>query len=231
MVRACLAASRGVWVTLDRYNRRVGRIPSITGDPHLTTHAPHSRPINIIAVAGSLRAGSFNRALMRAAVETRPPDMSVKEFDIRGVPFYDGDVEAQGDPQAVTVMKSAISAADGILIATPEYHHSIPGVLKNALDWAGRDTKGRGAVTCCLAGKPVGIIGAGGGAGTARAQLHLRQVLAETRSLVMVQPTVLVPMARQKFDSQLKLTDDAVKQQLADFMKALADWTRRLTAK
>ncbi len=201
----------------------------LTGDRRLTTFSSqHLRPVSVLAIAGSLRAGSYNRALMRAAIEIKPLEMSVKEFDLRSIPFYDGDVEAQGDPQAVTAMKSAISAADGVLIATPEYHHSIPGVLKNALDWAGRDTKGRGAATCCLAGKPVGIMGTGGMAGTARAQLHLRQVLAETRSFVMVQPTALVPFARQKFDAQLKLTDDAVKQQLADFMKALADWTRRM---
>lgn len=184
--------------------------------------------IKLVAICGSLRAGSYNRALMRAAIDVRPPDVDVSEFDLRHVPFYDGDVEAQGDPQGVVALKDAVRAADGLLIATPEYHHAIPGVLKNALDWAGRDPKGKGVVTAPLAGKPVGILGTGGLAGTARAQLNLRQVLAETRSYVMVQPAVIVPLARQKFDASLKLTDEAVRQQLADFMKALAEWTRRM---
>lgn len=184
--------------------------------------------LKLLAICGSLRAGSYNRALMRAAIDVRPPDVDVAEFDLRPVPFYDGDVEAQGDPGGVVALKDAIRAGDGLLIATPEYHHGIPGVLKNALDWGGRDPKGKGTVTSPLAGKPVGILGTGGLAGTARAQLNLRQVLAETRSFVMVQPGVTVPMARQKFDANFKLTDDAVRQQLVDFMKALADWTRRM---
>jgi chromate reductase len=193
------------------------------------TTNPH--PVRILAIAGSLRAGSYNRALMRAAIAVKPADMSVTEFDLRPLPLYDGDVEAQGDPAPVAALKEAVRAADGLLIATPEYHHSIPGVLKNALDWGGRDPKGKGVVSAPLAGKPVGILGTGGLAGTARAQLHLRQVLAETRSYVMVQPAVIVPFARQKFDAQLNLTDDAVRQQLVDFMKALADWTRRMAQK
>ena len=184
------------------------------------------REIKVLAIAGSLRAGSYNRALMRAAIEVKPAEMSVTEYDLRPLPFYDGDLEAKGDPSSVHDFKQALRGAHAVVIATPEYHHAIPGVLKNALDWAGRDPKG--VVNSAMAGKPVGIMGTGGLAGTARAQLNLRQVLAETRSLVMVQPAVVVPLARQKFDAQFKLTDDAVRQQLVDFMKALADWTRRL---
>ncbi len=187
-----------------------------------------AHPVKILAIAGSLRVGSYNRALMRAAVEVKPAEMTVTEYDMRPLPFYDGDVEAHGDPASVTALKAAVAAADALLIATPEYHHSIPGVLKNALDWAARDPKGKGVITSCMSGKPVGIMGTGGLAGTARAQLHLRQILAETNSLVMVHPTIVVPFARQKFDAQFKLTDDAVRQQLTEFMAALADWTRRL---
>ncbi len=118
-----------------------------------------------------------------------------------------------------------------MLIVTPEYNHSIPGLLKNAIDWAARDPKGKGIVSASMAGKPVGVMGAGGPIGTARAQLHLRQVLAETRSNVMVQPTVLVTMARAKFDAGFKLTDEPTRVQLTDFMKAFGDWTRRMAAR
>lgn len=196
----------------------------------MTTSAPSPRPIKILAIVGSLRRGSYNQALLREAVAVKPPEMEVREFDLRPLPFYDGDVEAQGDPEPVKELKAAVMAADGLLIVTPEYNHSVPGLLKNAIDWAGRDPRGKGIVSASLAGKPVGIMGTGGAAGTARAQLHLRQILAETRSYAMVQPTVLVTFARQKFDANFKLTDEPTRVQLADFMKALADWARRLQA-
>jgi chromate reductase len=182
--------------------------------------------LKILAVSGSLRAGSYNTALLRVAIESAPPGLVIERFDIRPIPFFDGDVERQGDPEPVIQWKNAISAADGLLIATPEYHHSIPGVLKNALDWAGRSPKG--ASNSSLARKPVGIIGTGGVAGSARAQLHLRQILAETRSYVMIEPTVIVPLARQKFDESGKLLDEAVRKQVTDFMTAFAAWVPKI---
>ena len=182
--------------------------------------------LRILAVSGSLRTGSYNTALLRAAIDSAPPQLSILRHDIRPIPFFDADVEREGDPQAIVDFKAAISAADGLLIATPEYHHSIPGVLKNALDWAGRSPKG--VTNASLAGKPVGIMGTGGAAGTSRAQLHLRQVLAETRSYVMIEPTVLVPLARQKFDDGGKLLDEAVRKQVTDFMAAFAVWVLKI---
>jgi chromate reductase len=182
--------------------------------------------LRVLAASGSLRAGSYNTALLRVAIESSPPHLSIQRYDLRPIPFFDADVERQGDPPAVVDWKAAISAADGLLIATPEYHHSIPGVLKNALDWAGRSPKG--VTNASLARKPIGIMGAGGVAGTARAQLHLRQVLAETRSYVMIEPAVLVPLARQKFDESGKLLDEAVRKQVTDFMAAFAAWVPKI---
>jgi chromate reductase len=182
--------------------------------------------LKILAVSGSLRAASYNSALLRLAIKSAPPELTIERYDIRAIPFYDGDVETRGDPQTVVDWKDSISAADGILFATPEYHHSIPGVLKNALDWAGRSPKG--VTNASLARKPIAIMGTGGVAGTARAQLHLRQVLAETRSYVMIEPTVVVPSARQKFDETGKLLDEAVRKQVSDFMAAYAVWVRKI---
>jgi chromate reductase len=184
--------------------------------------------VRVLALVGSLRQGSYNRALLRAAVEVKPAEMEVTEFDLRPVPFFNGDVEAQGDPPPVQELKEAVRAADGLLIVSPEYHRSIPAVLKNAVDWAGRDPKGKGVITSSLSGKPVGLLGTGGAYGTLHAQMHLRQVLAETRSHVMTHPQVYVTFARQKFDANFKLADDPTRQQLTDFMKALAEWTGRM---
>ncbi len=186
-----------------------------------------SSQINVLGIAGSLRKGSYNRALMHAAFAVKPPEMIVSEFDLVHLPFYNGDVEAQGDPEPVLHFKEAIRRADALLIVTPEYHRSIPGVLKNALDWGGRDPKGKGVVTSPLSGKPVGLLSAGGAAGAILSQTHLRQILVETRSNVMPHPQVFVAMARQKFDADFKLTDDPTRQQLTDFMAALAAWTHK----
>lgn len=187
-----------------------------------------STPVSVLGIAGSLRKGSYNRALMHAAFEARPPEMTVSEFDLHPLPFYNGDVEAQGDPEPVHRFKEAIRRADALLIVTPEYHRSVPGVLKNALDWGARDPKGKGVITSPLSGKPVGILSASGVYGAMVAQMHLRQILMETRSHVMVQPQIFVTMVRQKFDADFKLTDDPTRQQLTDFMAALAAWTHKL---
>jgi chromate reductase, NAD(P)H dehydrogenase (quinone) len=128
---------------------------------------------HVIAFAGSLRRNSLNRALVRAARELAPEGLTIESLEIGGLPFYNGDVEAAGDPPAVTAFKDALRAADGVLIATPEYNDGIPGVLGTALDWGSR-LPGRAP----LSGKPVAVMGASPSQiGTARAQLHLRQVL------------------------------------------------------
>lgn len=182
--------------------------------------------VKILGLSGSLRAASFNSALLRAAIAAAPAGLTFAGFDMRRLPYYDADVDRAGATQDVLEWRALVSSVDGIVIATPEYNHSIPAVLKNALDWASRHAKGIAFAE--LAGKPVGITGAGGAAGTARAQLHLRQVLAETRSLVMVHPTLLVPLARQKFDESGKLIDEAIAKQVVEFMVAFALWVRRI---
>ena len=143
--------------------------------------------LRVLGISGSLRKASFNSGLLRAAQEVAPERMEITIFDIIDLPLYNGDVEAQGDPASVVALKLAIRGADAVLFATPEYNWSISGALKNAIDWASRDGEEES-----LMGKPATIIGAGGRAGTARAQMQLREILAELGSVVMVKPGVLV---------------------------------------
>src|SRR5687768_5607295 len=97
-----------------------------------------AEPIRILGVAGSLRRGSLNRALLRAAAELAPEGVSIEMFDLLAVPLYNGDIEAGGDPEGVVALKAAIREADGVLFGCPEYNHGVPGVMKNAVDWASR---------------------------------------------------------------------------------------------
>ncbi|MCW1427557.1 NADPH-dependent FMN reductase [Novosphingobium sp. JCM 18896] len=180
-------------------------------------------PLKVLTFAGSLRRESYNRSLIRAAVELAPADMEVELFDLAAVPLYDGDVEEAGDPEGVVRFKQAIAAADGVIMATPEYNHGVPGVMKNAIDWASRPP--RDAV---LAHKPVAIFGASPGiTGTARGQSQLRQAFEFTESYCMPQPEVLVFRAHEKFDAEGRLTDERTRQGVARFMAAFADWVRR----
>ncbi|MGH7572323.1 MAG: NADPH-dependent FMN reductase [Gemmatimonadota bacterium] len=174
------------------------------------------------AFAGSLREGSFNRALLRATVELAPGGMVIRILDISGIPVYNADVEAAGLPQPVAEFKREIAAADGLLLATPEYNHGMAGVTKNAIDWASRPPR-----ESPLDRKPVGIMGASPGmTGTARGQSQLRQAFEFTNSYCMPQPEILVARAREKFDADGRLTDEATREHLAKYMAAFADWIR-----
>ena len=179
--------------------------------------------IRVLAISGSLRAGSLNTALLRAAQELAPDSVEISIFDLRAVPFYNADVEATSDPPEVALLKTAIRSADGLLIATPEYNHGPTGVLKNAIDWASRDRS-----HWSLKGKPTTMIGAGGFSGTARAQQQLETVLTETGALVMVKPGVLVPLASEKFDRDGRLVDQQTRAVLREHLDAFADWIARL---
>ena len=138
--------------------------------------------------------------------------------------MFNADVEANGDPPAVADFKRAIAAADALLIATPEYNHCVPGVLKNAIDWASRPPR-----RSVLTDKPVAIMGASSGRGaTARAQAHLRDGLAYTNGFVLPLPEVLVDFAGEKFDDDGNLTDDDTREEVRDLLVSLAAWTRRL---
>lgn len=135
----------------------------------------NDRHLRFLVMSGSLRKASFNSGLLRAAQEIAPEGTEVTIFDIRDLPFYDGDVEGQGDLASVAPLKSAIRKADAVIFATLEYNWGTSGALKNAIDWASRDRE-EGS----LMGKPATIIGAGGRAGTARAQMQLLETLGET---------------------------------------------------
>jgi chromate reductase len=181
--------------------------------------------LRILGIAGSLRAGSLNRALLRAAAELAPPELAIETFDLAAVPLYNGDVEASGDPPGVAALKQAIAAADGVLMATPEYNHGVPGVMKNAVDWASRPP-GQAA----LGGKPVGLIGASPGiTGTARGQSQLRQAFEFTNSYCMPQPELLVFKAHEKFDESGRLVDAATAQYLQRYLAAFAAWVARFS--
>ena len=180
--------------------------------------------MRILGIAGSLRAGSFNRSLLRAAGELAPAGMEIEAYDISGIPLYNGDVEAQGDPPPVAAFKSAIRDAPALLVATPEYNYGVPGVLKNAIDWASRPPD-----RSVLNGKPAAIMGASPGAhGTVRAQLQLRQAFVFTRTLAMLAPEVLVAKAHEKFDGDGRLTDETTRGFVRKFLEAFAAWIQKV---
>ena len=149
--------------------------------------------------------------------------MMIEIFDLSVVPLYNGDVEAEGDPAGVAAFKRLIAQADGVLMATPEYNHGVPGVMKNAVDWASRPPG-----SAPLGAKPVGIIGASPGiTGTARGQSQLRQAFEFTNSFCMPQPELLVFKAHEKFDEEGVLTDEATGRYLERYLTAFAAWVRR----
>jgi chromate reductase, NAD(P)H dehydrogenase (quinone) len=179
-------------------------------------------PITVLGVAGSLRNGSYNRALLRAAAEAAPEGVRIETFDLAAVPLYNYDVEAAGDPAGVAAFKEAIRAADGVLMVTPEYNHGVPAVMKNAIDWASRPPKG-----AVLDRKPIGIIGASPGiTGSARGQSQLRQAFEFTNSYAMPQPELLVFRAHEKFDAEGRLIDEPTREHLVGYLAALAGWIR-----
>jgi chromate reductase len=181
--------------------------------------------MRILGFAGSLRRGSFNKALLRAAVEVAPEGMDLEVFDLEGIPPYNQDLDMQ-PPARVTEFKARIRAADAILIATPEYNYSTPGILKNAIDWASRPY-GDNAFN----DKPVAVMGASIGLiGTARAQYHLRQSFVFLNMHPLNQPEVMLPLAEGKVDAAGRLTDEAARQRIKELLEGLMAWTRRLSA-
>ena len=181
-------------------------------------------PLNVVGIAGSLRRGSYNRGLIRAAVDLAPAGMRLSALDLADLPMFNADVEAEGDPDSVRRLKEAIGTADALLVATPEYNRCVPGVLKNAIDWASRPAR-----HSVLTNKPVAIMGAStGGGGTARAQAHLRDGLGYTNGLVLPQPEVLVPFASSRFDEAGNLHDEGTKDAIRDLLVALAGWVQQL---
>jgi len=185
-----------------------------------------ARGINVLAICGSLRAGSYNRAALRAAIELKPPGMTIETADIASFPLYNEDVRAQGFPAPVERLRQQIAAADALLFVTPEYNYSIPGVLKNAIDWASRPPDQP------FAGKPVAIMGAGAGmAGTARAQYDLRRCCVFLDMHPINKPEVLIGQAQTKFDAEGRFTDEVGRGLIRDLLVALELWTRQIGRK
>ena len=159
--------------------------------------------------------------MLQAARELAPDGLEIEITDLSSIPLYNGDVEAEGIPASVQAFKARIEAADALLFATPEYNHLIPGVLKNAIDWASRPPN-------ALRGKPAAIMGASAGTtGTARAQLALRQVLTATGCYVLPAPQVLVAAAGDRFDSNGRLTDEPARRMIRSLLEELPEWIER----
>lgn len=184
---------------------------------------PDGDRVVLLGIVGGLRAGSLNRGLLRAAQAIAPAGVEIRLTDLAQIPPFSEDVEALGDPLPVQQLKAQIRGADALLIATPEYNASIPGVLKNALDWASRPPH-----QSALAGKPVALMGASPSpSGTAGAQAELRRVLARTRSRVLAEPQVLLANATALFDASANLVDDAARQQVGALVVALTTTVRQ----
>ena len=181
------------------------------------------RAIRVLAISGSLSRNSLNTAVLRAAAQLAPEDMEIEIVTLQGIPNFDPDLErAEGPPAAVQRLREAIASADALLIATPEYNRSIPGALKNALDWASR-----GAAASPLRGKVAAILGAGARFGTLTAQAHLRQILRYCHVRVVQQPEVMIDHADTRFDQALSLTDERSRDQIRRLLEALHEEVRR----
>lgn len=180
--------------------------------------------IRVAGIPGSLREGSLNKGLLRAAAELAPSGMEIQIYTRLGdIPPYNDDVFQIGDPEPVADFKNFIGAADALLISTPEYNYGVPGALKNAIDWASRPA-GKSA----LNRKPAAIMGCSPGlGGTIRAQHALRQSFVFTETRVMSQPEIKIPSAAPLFDSSAQLTDETTRQYVKKFLEAFVIWIGR----
>jgi chromate reductase, NAD(P)H dehydrogenase (quinone) len=179
--------------------------------------------LRILGIAGSLRRGSFNAATLRTAQELAPAGLTIEVFDIAPIPLYNEDVRQVGFPAPVEDLRARITSADGLLIVTPEYNYSIPGVLKNAIDWASRPPEQP------FDGKPIGVMGASVGThGSSRAQYHLRQCFVFLNGMVMNRPEVMIPAAHTKFDADGKLTDQVTRDFITAHLAEFKAWVLRM---
>jgi chromate reductase len=180
--------------------------------------------IRVAGICGSLREASLNKGLLRAAAELAPAGMEIQIYNRLGdIPPYNEDVFVNGDPEPVADMKQFIGGADAMLIVTPEYNYGVPGVLKNAIDWASRPSG-----KCVLNRKPAALMGCSPGlGGTIRCQHGLRQSFVFTETHVMSQPEIKIPSAAPLFDGSGKLTDENTLQHVKKFLEAFAVWIGR----
>ena len=182
-----------------------------------------SGPVHILGIAGSLRRESYNRSALRAAARLLPDGATLDIFELDGIPGFNQDDE-RTPPAIVVELKRRIRAADAVLIATPEYNYSVPGALKNAIDWASRPYG-----DSAWSGKPAAIMGASVGMiGTARAQYHLRQMFVFLNMFPINQPEVMIGNAATRFDAEGNLTDETTRGFIRQLLENLVAWTRRL---
>ncbi|HVP34696.1 MAG TPA: NADPH-dependent FMN reductase [Steroidobacteraceae bacterium] len=181
--------------------------------------------LKLLGISGSLRRGSYNSALLRAATGLMPADATLEVASIRAIPLYDGDVEAQGIPAAVSELKEAVVAAAGVLLVTPEYNNSIPGVFKNAIDWLSRPSSD---VKRVFRGRPFAVIGASpGGFGTTLSQAAWLPVLRTLGAQFWAGGRLQVSRAATVFDEAGNLMDPAIEEQLKQFLAGYAQFVRR----
>ncbi|HCY16801.1 MAG: NADPH-dependent FMN reductase [Curvibacter sp. GWA2_64_110] len=172
--------------------------------------------MKVLGISGSLRKGSYNSMALRAAQKLAPAGMEISMADISQIPMYNDDVRAAGEPAAVTALKAQVRAADAVLIVTPEYNFSIPGVLKNTLDWLSRPPEPP------FDGKTVAIMGASPGpVGTARVQYHMRQVMVFMNAFVVNKPEVFISNCASKFNEQGELTDETTAKFIGELLVSL----------
>jgi chromate reductase len=179
--------------------------------------------MNVLGISGSLRQASYNTMALRAAQKLAPEGMHIEIADISAIPLYNDDVRAAGFPESVMQLKERVRAADAVLLVTPEYNFSIPGVLKNTLDWLSRPPAPP------FDGKPVAIMGASPGTvGTARVQYHLRQVLVFLNTITVNKPEVFISQAASKFSAEGELTDAPTAQVISELLVSLQKLKQRL---
>nr|WP_298412269.1 NAD(P)H-dependent oxidoreductase [uncultured Halomonas sp.] len=181
--------------------------------------------LKVLGISGSLRKGSYNTAALRAAQDNAPDDMSFEFADLSQIPLYDHDQREKNVPAAVTQLVEQVKAADALLFATPEYNYSMPGVLKNAIDWVSREQPQP------FAGKPAAIMSASTSIlGGPRAQYDLRRSMVFLDMHCVNKPEVMIASAHERFDAEGRLTDEATREFITKLVTALSDWTRKLQA-
>ncbi len=184
----------------------------------------HETPLRILTLCGSLRRGSLNRRLLGAARELAPPGLELVEGpDLGGIPLYNADHDGDESPDSVRALRDALREADGLILASPEYNYGVPGVVKNAVDWASRPVR-----DAPLTGLPTLLLGAsGGGSGTMRGQLALRQCFVFTATPVLPKPEFYLPRAAEKFEGE-RLVDTGTREHLERTLVAFERWVRRM---
>ncbi len=182
--------------------------------------------LNILGISGSLRKQSRNSGLLRKVAELVPENISFSIADLQQVPFYNADIPADGKPEAVLKIFDQMAKADAFIFACPEYNYSLAPALKNIIDWASRQPD-----NALLAGKPVAIMGAGGGMGTARSQYHLRQVCVFVDLYPLNKPEFFSSAFSESYNEDGDLVDEHKIEQIKEIINALARWSKTLAVK